>query len=113
MTAKKPTIIIAAQDRIDAYEVVGRKFLSEILDHNWDSCLLTDESSLSDFVGSGNPPDELPVTDGSYPAYAKAWGAWILAKINAKYSIEVTDRHIHFVDLFALIEASSSANIRH
>lgn len=109
----KPKIILGSQDRIDAYAATGRVFLPEFLGHEWDSCLLTDESSLSDFVGSGGVPENLPVEDSTYPAYSRAWGAWILPRINAKYGLNVTDRHIYLVDLFALIEASTTANIRH
>jgi hypothetical protein len=56
MTEKK--ITVAPQDHVELYENTARRFFREVLDCNFDDCLITDESYLSDFSSCGMP-DEL------------------------------------------------------
>ena len=43
------TVKLAPQDRIDVIEDFAREFFAEILDFDYDECLVTDESLVTDF----------------------------------------------------------------
>ena len=98
----KMTVRFAAQDGIDQFEETGRKFLADVLEMSWDECLLTDESYLSDFYGSG--PHGLS-TDMAYEDFGNAWHAWVSERVTALYGIELASVHVPLIDVFRQLEA--------
>lgn len=103
-TSAAATIVLGDQDEIDAFEEVGRAFLREVLDLDWDQCLLTDMSSLSDFSICGLPSDRMPSGDNLDAVY-DAWDAWVVPEIAMRYSVSLTTTSISLVYLFRQIEA--------
>lgn len=75
------------QDVIDTMAVVGREVFQDVLCMDWDACFLTDLSSLSDFLGRGDPPAEVQalIETGTQSQYCAAWDYWILNKIERLY----------------------------
>ena len=96
---------LAPQDRIDAYERTAREFMREILDINYDECLVTDESRLSDFSGCGIP-DEIGEGLTEMRALYDAWDAWVVPVICTRYGLVTSELQttVRLVDLFEQIE---------
>jgi hypothetical protein len=103
--------LIVEQDRIDAYEATGRRFMSEILEMDWDSILVTDLSALSDFSSCGLP-DDIETGDTLESLY-NAWDAWVIPKIEEVFGIRLEKTTILLVDLFDTIEKKPALSIRH
>lgn len=101
-------IIVADQDRIDGYAETAREFFRTVLDMNFDECLVTDESRLTDFSSCGLPDEILDISPmKSFAQLYEAWDAWILPVIREKYKIDIEKTNIYLVDLFEAIEQRS------
>jgi hypothetical protein len=96
------TIILAPQERIEAYELTARAFFRDVLDMDYGECLTTDESRLSDFSSCGLPDDIADATQGLSELYS-AWNAWVVPVIFRQYGLAVSPR-ILLVELFEQIE---------
>ena len=59
-------VVLADQDRIDAYEDTAREFFRSVLDMDYGECVVTDERRLSDFSSYGLPDGLGDVS--TYPA---------------------------------------------
>jgi hypothetical protein len=76
----QPPLTFADSEVIDAMEPLAREFLDKVLDLDLDSCLITDESSLSDFAPRGLP-EGLVAEGATYAQTLDAWDAWILGRV--------------------------------
>jgi hypothetical protein len=103
--------LVVERDRIDAYEETGRRFMSEILDMDWDGVILTDGCRLSDFSFCGMPEDlEIgPSLSSSY----RAWDAWVIEKIESVFSVRLEKTTVSMIDVFDRIEKRPSLALRH
>ena len=102
------TVTIATQDRIDLYEVTATDFFRSVLDMEYSECLVTDESSLSDFSSCGMPDELADSTTGLKELYA-AWRVWVAPVIKARYGLDDVESSILLVDLFEKIEQQRRA----
>ncbi len=98
-----PRIEICEQDLIDQMAPLGREFFSRVLQLDWDDCLVTDESALSDFSFSGVPEGVIPSEATLREAYA-AWDAWILNNVRQHFGIELPRTNLRLLTVFDLIE---------
>ena len=98
-------VVLADQDRIDAYEDTAREFFRSVLDMDYGECVVTDESRLSDFSSCGLPDGLGDAAKGLKELYA-AWDDWVVPVICERYDIEAKDVSptILFVELFEKIE---------
>lgn len=103
-------IEIAPMDAIDQFEDTGRRFLAEVLNMSWSACLLTDESTLSDFSGRG-PCGPLP--EGTLEEYHAAWDAWVIERIEGTYGVRIANTSVTLVDLFRKLEAAARQSTVH
>ena len=103
-------IVMSCQDEIDAFEPTARKFLADILGMNFDSVLLTDPSSLSDFCPNGVQADTF-TPKMSWPQVRKAWALQIIEKVRERYGIADVDVDEPLVALFRRIEAAEAAPV--
>lgn len=95
--------VLAAQDRIDAFEHTAREFLRAVLALDYGECIVTDESRLSDFASCGLPEDIADSAQGLKELYA-AWDDWVVPVICGRYRLEQISPTILLVELFELIE---------
>lgn len=95
---------VAEDDVIEQYNHIAQDFFKNILDMNYEDCLVTDESSLSDFSSCGMPYDNKKY-DNLGELY-DAWEVFILEKINNHYNIELDNIHILLIHLFDMIKQS-------
>ena len=102
MTEKK--ITVASQDHIELYESTARRFFREVLDYDFDDCLITDESTLSDFSSCGLP-EELADTAPSLKALYAIWDEWVLNELRTRYALEYTTTAVPLLRVFCDIEA--------
>jgi hypothetical protein len=109
MANPTPSITIQ-QEQIDAYEETARRFLREVFDMDFESCLLTDLSQLSDFAGTGLPPERASGAQ-SLAALYDAWDAWVTDTIQTRYRLEQVSPRIHLVELFARIEERAAQQV--
>lgn len=98
----KPRIEICDQDFIDDYAVEAREFFRGVLGLDFDSCLVTDESSLSDFCFSGAPDGALPAEGALHECY-DAWYRWVLSEVSKQYDIDGIKPSIRLLALFERI----------
>ena len=103
-------LTIAPSDGIDQFEATGRRFLAEVLDMSWDQCLLTDESTLSDFSGSG-PCGLMP--EDSLEEYYAAWDAWVLERIENLYGVRQETTSVLLVDFLRTLETQGRPAVTH
>ncbi|MFN0303671.1 MAG: hypothetical protein ACKVQU_25325 [Burkholderiales bacterium] len=94
---------LAPQDRITAYAETAREFFRVVLDIDYDECLVTDESRLSDFASCGLPDEIADATVGLKTLYA-AWDAWVTPVICERYKLFDVAPTVLLVDLFERIE---------
>lgn len=99
---------IAAQDRIDLYEVTATELFRSVLDMEYGECLVTDESCLSDFSSCGMPDELADSTTGLKELYA-AWRGWVVPVIKDRYGLDDVEPSILLVDLFEKIEQQRRA----
>lgn len=104
MPAPTPKIEFAEQDLIEQAAPLGREFLKRVLDMDWDDCLVTDESALSDFSLCGIPRDQLPEGPDLKQCYA-IWDAWVLQKVKDEFGVELPRTGLLLLTVFDLIEA--------
>ncbi len=102
-----PTIHICDQDFIDDYAAEGRVFFTRVLGMDFDKCLLTDDSSLSDFSFSGQPEGTLP-KDATLNECYDAWDRWVLSEIERHYGIRGIKTSIRLLTLFEQIRQDSN-----
>lgn len=103
----KPAIEICEQDHIDDYAAEAREFFHHILGKDFDACLVTDESSLSDFSFSGAPDGVIP-EQGTLQECYRAWDNWVLSAISRRYGIEDIKTRIRLLTLFDRIRRDRS-----
>ena len=95
---------VADDDIIEEYHEIACDFFETILNMDYEECLVTDESSLSDFSSCG-----LPDNDKEYNSLEELYNDWkvfILSKINNTYNIELDNPHILLIHLFEIIKQS-------
>lgn len=97
-------IELAEQDLIDSMQPLAREFFSDILAMDFDECLVTDESCLSDFCFRGLPEGSALADLPSYEEALQAWEGFIAARIEQRFSVRVADCSIRLVALLQLIE---------
>ena len=95
---------LAEQERMDAYKAMAREFFRDVLDLNFDECLVTDESRLSDFFSCGLPDNLADTTHSLFDLYA-AWDAWIVPFVSERFQIVEVSPADLLVELFEKIEA--------
>lgn len=103
-------IVMSCQDEVDAFESTARKFLADILEMSFDSVLLTDLSSLSDFCPNG-VDDATFTPEMSWSQVRKAWTPQIIEKVRERYGIADVDVDEPLVALFRRIEAAEAAPV--
>lgn len=96
-------ITVAEDDIIDTYDDIAYPFFSDILDMNYDECLVTDETMLSDFSSCGLPV-ELSEDINTLPRLYEKWRDYIIEKINNHYNINIDSTHIYLIHLFKQIK---------
>ena len=101
-------VTIAAQDRIDLFEVTATEFFRSVLDMDYSECLVTDESRLSDFSSCGMP-DELADSTSELEELYAAWRIWVMPVVNERYGLDELTPNILLVDLFQKIEQQRRA----
>jgi hypothetical protein len=99
-----PPTIFCEQDAIVALETTATHFFRDVLDLDYGSALVTDESDLSDFSFSGHMP---PGAKGSSlkEEYSR-WDAWVIASISKRYDVNLKTTRIKMVLLLSQIETS-------
>ncbi len=106
----------ADQFQIVAFEEIAIAFLQDILGMNYFEMLVTDESSLSDFVGCGEDCSDFPheLASPLLPRNEEyeLWSKWVCRKISDRYGIEVADARIYLVDLFRQIKNAKKPMIQ-
>ena len=98
-----PQIKLAPQEHIETYDRTAEAFFREMLDMDYRTVVLTDESQLSDFSSCGLP-EGIVHEHCSLNELYDAWDTWVLPRIRAHYDIELEKTSILFVDLFQKIE---------
>ena len=98
-------VVLADQDRIESYDGTAREFFRAVLDMDYDECMVTDESRLSDFSSCGLPDGLGDEAKGLEELYA-VWDAWVVPVICERYGLEAADVSptILLVELFEKIE---------
>ena len=98
-------VVLADQDRIESYEDTAREFFRAVLEMNYDECVVTDESRLSDFSSYGLP-DGLGDDAKELKELYAVWDAWVVPVICARYGLAANDVSptILLVELFESIE---------
>ncbi len=94
-------IILAPQEEIKNMEDIASTFFERVLDLNFDECLVTDESRLSDFSGCGLPDS---IEADTLNALYDAWDEWIIGVVYEAYGLKLNTTSILLVDLFEEIE---------
>jgi len=98
-------VLLASQDRIDAYESTAREFFQAILGRDYGDCVITDESRLSDLSSCGLP-DELGEAAIGLKALYAAWDVWVVPVICERYGLSFGDVQptVLLVELFEKME---------
>lgn len=99
-------LIMCDGTEIQNHEDTAADFFTRILDLDFDSVLVSDESQLSDFSSCG-----LPEGFGADAFHAdtlsalyNAWDEWVIAEIYNTYRIKIESTQIRLNELFSLIE---------
>lgn len=108
----KSPLKVCEQDVIDSMTNISEPFFEHILDLSLSQCLLTDESELSDFAGSGAPVEMLEGC-ASLRDFNKKWDAFVLSRIEARYGIELKTTKVKLIELFERIRLSQKAVTLH
>jgi hypothetical protein len=91
-------------------------FFRDILDMDYLGMLVTDESTLSDFVGCGEDCSDFPQELDSLSVPRKEryelWSRWVCRKISDQYGIEVPNARVYLVDLLRQIKAVKKSMIQ-
>jgi hypothetical protein len=105
-------VVVADQERIDAYADTAREFFRNVLDIEFDECLVTDESRLSDFSSCGLPDQLGDEAQGLKELYA-AWDEWVTPVICERYGLAVTEVSptLLLVELFEKIEQQQTRQL--
>jgi len=109
MTTKK--IVLAPQDTIELFEATAREFFRDVLDQNFNECLVTDESHLSDWSSCGMS-DYLADKTASLEELYAAWDIWMLAELKARFELDYSTTAVPFVQLFRDIEVFKARRIQ-
>ncbi len=102
-------ITVAPQEIIEQYEDTAREFFEAVLKLQYDECLVTDESRLSDFSSCGLPDDLADATQTLRQLYA-AWDAHVVPLIRRLYAVEVVPK-ILLIELFDRIERQMAVRL--
>lgn len=94
-------LIMCDGTEIQNHEDTAADFFTRILDLDFDSVLVSDESQLSDFSTCGLP-DEIEAD--TLPAIYNAWDEWVIKEIKIEYGIKIESTSIKLNELFSLIE---------
>lgn len=95
-------ITFAEQDKINDYNEEAEDFFEKILDMKYEDCLVTDESSLSDFSSCGLP-ENMGKEATSLKELYSVWRGWVKEKIKDVYGISVEETNINLITLFEKI----------
>lgn len=98
------TVTFAAQDEIELYEVTARRFLRDVLDMDFDECLITDESYLSDFSSCGMPDELADQVKGGLKELYAAWDIWVLGELRSRFGLDYQTTAMPLVALFRDLE---------
>lgn len=96
-------IELAPQDHVELYDDTARLFFRDVLDMDFDECLVTDESHLSDFSSCGMP-DELADKTANLKELYAAWDVWVLGELRSRYGLDYPSTAVPLVALFRDIE---------
>ena len=96
-------VTLAPQVRIDLFASTAQEFFRDVLDLDYDECLVTDESRLSDFSSCGLPEPVADRTTSLSELYA-AWDAWVVPSVCSRYGLVEVSPTVLLVDLFQQIE---------
>jgi hypothetical protein len=107
-TMKK--VRLAPQVRIDQLASMAQDFFRDVLDLDYDECLVTDESRLSDFSSCGLPEALADKTTSLSELYA-AWKAWVVPVICTRYRLVDVAPTVLLVDLFQQIEQQRTSRV--
>lgn len=99
-------LLIAEHDVIETLTHVAEPFFNEILGMELDDCLVTDDSTLSDFSFCGMPtaPSELEHDTPDLRSLYQRWDDHVLSLIQQKYGITLESTVITLVQLFVRID---------
>lgn len=98
------TILIADQDIIDSMLSIARPFVEKIFGMDFDACLLTDDSMLSDFfpAGIGDDPSHAEMT---MEMLVKKWDQTMIDKIHDEFGVTLSKTTLRLIAIFPMIEA--------
>lgn len=108
MTAKK--VVLAPQNRIEAYDDIAREFFRAVLDMQYGDCLVTDESRLSDFASCGLPEEIADAAGDLKDLYAR-WDRWVVPVIGRRYGLVDVSPAVLLFELFERIEGRRSGRV--
>jgi len=94
-------ITFAPTDKIDDYDEIAAEFLLKIFNLKLSECMISDESSLSDFATCAIP-DELELDDKSYQELQQIGKTFMLEKIHDCYGFDPASSS-YLIDVFDLI----------
>lgn len=100
-------IRIAEQHQIFEFDAIASELFAAILGLDYSECLVTDESSLSDFFLSGMPLDEFTEQAGM----VDQWDGWVIEKIADRYGVKLDTTDLSLVDLFNRIHLSRKQQV--
>jgi phage/plasmid-associated DNA primase len=100
-------LVLAPQDHIELYEDTAREFFRDVLDLNYDECLVTDETHLSDFSSCGLP-DDVPETEGGLKGLYAAWDKWVLAELKQRYDLDYATTAVPLLTVLHDVEAAKA-----
>jgi hypothetical protein len=101
-------IVLAEQNNIDTYEIIGIHFFSAIFNMDWYEILVTDESRLSDFRFCGMEDNQENLDYLTLNQQYELWDDFVTKKIMDRYNVDINDvsTKVLLVDLFELIKTS-------
>lgn len=100
------TLQFADQDRIDQYEHVAQPFFADVLELDYGSCFVSDDSTLSDFSMACLPDNAVP-ENATYREACNIADAHIKLRVRERFGVEVEKTTVRLVDLFERIDAAS------
>lgn len=103
-------ITLRIEDSLDVFQAVGAPFLRSILELDWDECILTAESRLSDFTGRAMPRELLPST---LDALCETWDQWVLERVQATYGLHLPDTSARLLDIFRQLTGPTQPTTLH
>lgn len=111
---KDKTIIMSPTDVIDEYDDIAREFLKSVFDIDFDECLISNESMLSDFSGCCLPEEyDFPAGLTRQERFNHLYGigdAETVRVIKEKYNIDVNTTE-YLITVFEKIKQSRNKTL--